>query len=39
MELDGNQTEAAMTDLDHAIKSDPSYAEAYLVMGATFNQM
>ena len=37
-ELDHKQTEAAITDLDHAIKSDGSYALAYMVMGSALNQ-
>jgi len=36
--LDHKQTEAAIADLDHAIKSDGSYALAYMVMGSALNQ-
>jgi Tfp pilus assembly protein PilF len=39
MKLSENQPQAALDDLDHALKADPSYAPAYVVLGATFNQM
>lgn len=39
LELDANQEDAAVADLDHAIKADARYGDAYLVMGATFNRM
>lgn len=35
--LEAHQNEAAMADLDHAIKGDPGYALAYLAMGSAFN--
>jgi tetratricopeptide (TPR) repeat protein len=38
LELDHKQTDAAITDLDHAIKSDGNYALAYMVMGSALNQ-
>ena len=38
LELDHKQTDAAIADLDHAIKSDGSYALAYMVMGSALNQ-
>jgi Flp pilus assembly protein TadD len=38
LELDHKQTEAAIADLNHAIKSDGNYALAYMVMGSALNQ-
>lgn len=39
MELASNQPQAAMDDLDHAVKTDPSYGPAYLALGAVFNRL
>lgn len=39
LKLNSNQAAAALEDLDHAIKTDPTYAPAYLALGSAFNQM
>lgn len=39
LELTNNQPQPALDDLDHAVKADPSYGPAYLVLGALYNQM
>jgi Tfp pilus assembly protein PilF len=39
LRLSANQPQAAIEDLDHAVKVDPSFGPAYLVLGAVFNQM
>lgn len=37
LELNHQQSEAAMADLDKAVKTDPNYAMAYMVMGSALN--
>jgi tetratricopeptide (TPR) repeat protein len=37
MNLEQKNTEAAIADLDHAIKADPNYPMAQIAMGAAFN--
>jgi tetratricopeptide (TPR) repeat protein len=37
LSMDNDKPETALTDLDAAIKADPSYAFAYFALGATYN--
>lgn len=37
LELNQHNSDAAMTDLDNAVKADANYAMAYLVMGSALN--
>jgi Tfp pilus assembly protein PilF len=39
IELTTNQPQAALDDLDKAVKADSSYGPAYLILGAVYNQM
>lgn len=39
LRLHANDKQTALNDLDSAVKADPTYAPAYLVLGSTFNQM
>ena len=39
LEVNAQQQQAALDDLVHAVKADPSFGPAYLVLGALFNQM
>ena len=38
-QLADEKMQSAEEDLDHAVKVDPNYAPAYLVLGAVFNQL
>ena len=37
--LNAGQIEAAIEDLDQAVKADPTYGPAYLLLGSAFNDM
>jgi tetratricopeptide (TPR) repeat protein len=39
MRVNANQTEAAIEDLDQAVKADPTYGPAYLLLGSAFNDL
>ncbi len=39
LKLARNETLSALDDLDHAVKADPTYAQAYILLGAAFNQL
>jgi tetratricopeptide (TPR) repeat protein len=39
IKLAAKQPQSAVEDLDHAVKADPTFGQAYLMLGAAFNEL